>query len=141
MKTKQIVIAAMLILTTLSFSHAQTKHSAHKQFTDAEMAQIDMRYARALSHSNDGVVESALAAVTLLKLDLPENEFPMSLKQVSYLSTHSDTPKIRYRASLAEAVFWAPEKYKLTAPRLHHDADEFFSALEDATTTQIMSSK
>jgi hypothetical protein len=90
---------------------------------------------------NNGIVESALAVVTMIKLDLPADEFPMIRDEIDYLAAHSTTPMIRYRACLAEAVFDNPAMFKEAAARQYSDPEELFSALADRKTKPLLSSK
>jgi hypothetical protein len=140
MKTKQMLLAALMMFAAAEFVHAQTLYPALKKCTAEARVRIDRNFGRALSLENEGVVESALSLVTKMKLDLPGEEFPIVLSRVRYLAANSKVPKLRYMACLAEAVFYHPERYKDAPIGDRSDNETFFSALDNGTDTQDMKS-
>jgi hypothetical protein len=140
MKTRQLILAASLIFATAALSYAQTIQPVLKNCSAAEKVRYDRNYASALRNANNGVVESALAIVTMMKLDLPSDNFPKIMNEVRYLITHGATPRIRYRACLAEEVFSNPAAFKVPATSTYHDYDAFFSALDESLSGPSLSS-
>jgi hypothetical protein len=90
---------------------------------------------------NDGINESALAVVAMVKLDLPADEFSMIKGEIDRLVTNGATPMIRYRAYLVKAVFANPAMFKEEAARQYSDRDEFFSALAGKMAKVLLSSR
>jgi len=141
MNKKQMVLAAMMIFATANLSQAQTFYPVLKKYSTADKEQLEKTYASALHSGHNGFIETALAIVTMMKLDLPADEFPMIKKEIDYLAAHSRTPMIRYRACLAGAVFDNPAMFIVEAAHQYTDADAFFSALDNRTTNPLLSSK
>lgn len=141
MNTKQMMLAALMIGATINLSQAQSFYPVLKNFSAAEKERMDKIYAVSLSSTHSHLVESALTIVTMMKLDLPADEFPMVSDKITYLAAHSEVPMIRYRACLAEAVFAHPELFKEIVVSRYNDPEELFSALAGGTTKTILSSK
>ncbi|MGA3288187.1 MAG: hypothetical protein ABSD46_12255 [Bacteroidota bacterium] len=141
MNKKQMVLAALMIGAITNLSQAQTFYPVLKNSSAAEKERLDKNYALSLNSPNNGTVESALAVVTMIKLDLPADEFPMIRDKIDYLAAHSTTPMIRYRACLAGAVFAHPAMFTEEAAHQYSDSEAFFSALADRKTKPLLSSK
>jgi hypothetical protein len=123
-----MMLAVVIIFMTATVLHAQPYYPQLLTYSAKDKKTIDRSYADALRSPNDGVVQTALAVVTLLKMDLPDDEFPRILNEVCYLKTHGASPMIRYKASLVEAVFYSPEMFKEVPTRYYSDPDVFFDA-------------
>jgi hypothetical protein len=141
MNKKQMVMAALMLAAGTSLSQAQTFYPVLKNYSAADKERMDKSFANSLSFTNNGLVASALVIVTMIKLDLPEDEFPLIRDKINYLAAHGATPLIRYRACLAGAVFDNPELYKEAAERQSSDPSAFFSALDHRTSDSILSSQ
>ena len=141
MNKKQMVLAALMIGAISTFSQAQTFYPADQKFTPAQKERVDKNYAYTLSFTNDGLIESALAVVTMVKLDLPADEFSEIKDKIDRLATKGETPVIRYKAYLAEAVFTNPAMFKEEAERQYSDSDAFFTALAGRMTKTLLSSR
>jgi|WetSurSiteA1Bulk_404760.scaffolds.fasta_scaffold53158_2 hypothetical protein len=77
----------------------------------ADIPRTEKAYAQCLQSEVDGVVESALAHVTRLKLCVPEKEFPFIEKALERLMKEGRTPTIRFRAYLASMVHDMPSLF------------------------------
>ena len=141
MNKKQMVLAAMMIFAIANLSQAQTFYPALKKYSPADKERLEKTYVAALRSGHNGFIEAALAIVTMMKLDLPADEFPMIRNEIDYLAAHSTTPIIRYRACLAGAVFDNPAMFIVEAVQQYSDSDAFFNALENRTTNPLLSSK
>jgi hypothetical protein len=141
MNKKQTILAVLMIFALTNLSQAQTFFPVLKKYSAADKERIDQNYVISLNSNNHSIVESALAVVTMLKLDLPADEFPMVSDRIEYLASHGDTPMIRYRASLACAVFANPDLFKEQAALQYNDTNTLFSALADGSDKPILSSK
>ena len=140
MNKKQMVLAALMIGAITTLSQAQTFFPVLKNFSAADKERIDKNYAVAMSMVNDGINESALAVVAMVKLDLPADEFSMIKGEIDRLVTNGATPMIRYRAYLVKAVFANPAMFKEEATHQYSDRDAFFSAIAERLTKTLLSS-
>ena len=136
----QMVLAALMIFTIAGLSQAQTFYPVLKKYSAADKERMDKIFAFSLSFTNNGVIESALALVTMMKLDLPADEFPMIKDKIDYLAANGATLVIRSKAYLAGAVFAKPAMFKEEAARQYNNQNAFFSALADRMTKTLFSS-
>ncbi len=141
MNKKQMVLVALMLGAITNLSQAQTFFPVLKNFSAADKERVDKGYAISLSMKNKGLNESALAVVTMVKLDLPADEFSRIKDEIDRLVTEGTTPVIRYKAYLAEAVFANPAMFKEEASRQYDDRDAFFSALAGRMTIALLSSR
>ena len=141
MNKKQLVLAAIMMVVLAGFSQAQTFYPVLQKYTAVDKERVDKSLAYSLTFTNTGLVESALAVVTMMKLDLPADEFPKIKDEIEDLTTDGTTPVIRYKAYLAEAVFTNPSMFKEETMRQYSDPDEFFSALAVRMTKTLLSSR
>jgi hypothetical protein len=141
MNKKQMVLAALMLAAGTALSQAQTFYPVLKNFSVADKERMDKSFANSLSLANNGIVASALAIVTMIKLDLPADEFPLVRERINDLVAHGETPLIRYRACLAGAVFDHPELFKEEAECQYSDPSALFSALDHRTSDAMLSSQ
>jgi hypothetical protein len=141
MKTKYVVLTALMICVTTAFSQAQTFYPTLKDCTAAYRTQLDKCYAISLRYDNNGCIESALGIVTMMKLDAPSEEFSRIKDEIDELTINGATPVIRFKAYLAEAVFANPAMFSEEASHRYDDNDALFSALAKRLTKTLLSSK
>jgi len=141
MNKKQMVLVALMLGAITNLSQAQTFFPVLNKFSAADKERIDKSYAVSLSADHNGLNESALAVVTMVKLDLPADEFPRIKDEIDRLVTEGKTPAIRYKAYLAKAVFANPAMFQEEAAHQYRDRDIFFSALAGRMTKVLLSSR
>ena len=86
-------------------------------------------YVLCLESPVNGVVESALRQVTLMKLAQPDAACSAITKKVDYLVLWGNTPAIRYKATLARHVFENPRLFSHEAMQEYRIDEEVFSAI------------
>ena len=141
MKKKQVILAAIMILAAVNLSHAQFFFPSLAKFSPAKKECIERNYAADLSSECTGIVESALAVVTMVKLDLPADELPILKEKIENLVITGATPVIRYKAYLAGTVFTNPTMFKRESLRSYSNPDEFFNALAGTLSQTLFSLK
>ncbi|RPI03111.1 MAG: hypothetical protein EHM64_12825 [Ignavibacteriae bacterium] len=129
MKKKQMILAVLLTVFASGFTQAQNFYPALKKYSDAELEQLDRTYASLMNCRDNNYIENALATVTMIKLDLPANDFPLIKEKIDYISTHSESPGNRYRASLAKMVFANAAMFTEEAAGHYATIGEFFNAV------------
>jgi hypothetical protein len=139
MNKKQMVLAALMVAVITNLSQAQTFYPVLQNFSAAEKERMDKSYAISLNFTYNGIVESALAVVTMVKLDVPADEFPMIKDKIDDLTVNGATPVIRYKAYLAKAVFANPAMFKEEAAHQYSNPDAFFSAMAERMTKTLLS--
>lgn len=141
MNKKQMVLAMLMTGAVSTFASAQSFYPADQKYTSAEKVRVDKTYAPMLDSPCNGIVESSLAIVTMVKMDLPSDEFTRIKDEIDRLSLNGSTPVIRYKAYLAEAVFSNPTMFKEETGRSYANDDALFSALAQRMTTSLLSSR
>ncbi len=141
MKTNRMLLAALLFCTTAAFTQAQSFYPSLKKASESDMERLDKAYAWTLTEENNGTTEMALAIVSMIKLDLPSGDFARIKSHIDDLTLGGATPVIRYKASLASAVFMDPEMFREESQRTYQDEDAFFSALAQRMTKTLLSAK
>jgi hypothetical protein len=140
MKTKHAVLTGMILIAMTGLLQAQTFYPVLKNSTAAYKTRLDKSYAISLSFDNNGLVESALAIVTMIKLDAPSDEFSRIKDEIDELTVDGATPVIRFKAYLADAVFANPAMFKEEASHRYDDPDALFSAIAGRLTKTLLSS-
>jgi len=85
-------------------------------------------YLAALASENDGVVESALAHVAMMKLVRPDAGCPALREAVERTARTADTQELQYKAYLTLRVLDDPGLFKGLERGGYAAADEFFGA-------------
>jgi hypothetical protein len=104
----------------------------------ADIPRTEKAYAQCLRSEVDGVVESALAHVTRLKLCLPEREFPLIEKALASLMKEGRTPTIRFRAYLASMVHDMPALFVQEQAIDFATPDELYAALSERVHQNLL---
>jgi len=129
MNKKQMILAALMTVVVINLTQAQTFYPALKGYSTEAKEQLDKAYASLLSSQNNHYIENALATVTMIKLDLPADEFPLIRNKIDMFIEHGATPTIQQRASLAKVVYAHTAIFKEEAARHYATTDEFFNAI------------
>ena len=139
MKSKHGILAAVMIVAITGLVQAQTFYPVLKTFSAADIGRMDKIYAISLHQMNDGLVESVLAIITKVKMDLPAENLPAIRDAINDLANHASSPMIRYRASLVGAVFANPERYRDEATDRYNDPEAFFNSLAETRAKTLSS--
>lgn len=124
-----------LMMLTLAAAISTSAVAHDRYFSDAQrhrsvdLAPVAQRYVESLRCENEGVVRSALAHATWMKLMAPEKAFPALHAEISSLVASGRTPEIRYRASLASLVFERPALFEGEASKNFEDGDDMFASV------------
>jgi hypothetical protein len=141
MKKNQLVLAALMIGVMVTLTQAQMFYPVLQKFTHADKERIDKGYSFALASNHNGIIETSLAIVTMVKLDMPTSEFPKVKDEIDNLAIKGETPSIRYKAYLAGAVFANPAMFKEVTGHQYSNSDALFSAVADKMTKTLLSSR
>lgn len=77
-----------MIFAMSSLLQAQYFYPVLKNFSASKKEQVDKGYAYCLSTRHNGIIEEALAIVTMMKLDIPADEFPMIKSEIDDLAAY-----------------------------------------------------
>jgi hypothetical protein len=140
MSKKQAVLAVLMIGATINLSQAQSFYPVLKTYSPSEKERVANIFAVSLNSENNGLVESTLSIVTMMKLDLPSDDFPKIKERIDNLAVTGTTPVVRYKAYLAGAVFANPAMFKGESAHRYNNPDAFFSALAERMNKTLLSS-
>ena len=136
MKTLMILALAAAITTSSAardryFSDAQRHRSVN-------LAQVSQRYLESLRSENEGVVRSALAHVTWMKLMVPEQSFGPLQAEITSLASSGSSPEIRYMASLAGLVFSRPSMFAGVEKKDFESGDDMFASVAQRVSFSLL---
>ena len=97
MKTT-IIFLALLLLVTAAFAQTTRHFSDYRSHQRADIDIFATRLLACLESTNEGVVESALAHIGLMKLYLPDQRFSELESKIHFLAIDGANQAIRYRA-------------------------------------------
>jgi hypothetical protein len=95
----------------------------------ADLQNIEKRYMECLTCGNNGVVESALAHIALVKMYRPDAEIPALQARVRSLAVAGCTPVIRYKAQLVSLLFDYPSVFAGARVPGYSSSEEMFASL------------
>jgi hypothetical protein len=130
MKTAAVVVMVMLATTgkaQLTSERAYFAKGGDSRSINA--AKTEQSYLSCLRTGNDGVIESALAHVAMIKLVIPWNESKATMEKVGEIARTATSPEIRYKAFLTKAVLEDPRMFSGIASSGCNTPDELFSLL------------
>jgi len=131
MKKKQIMLAALMIMGGTTLTQAQKFFPDLKKYSAEEKEVLDKSYANLLSARDNEYIENTLAIVTMIKLDLPADQFPMIQNKIDTIAAQAATSTIQYRAALAKEVFAHTAIFKEEAAGHYTTTNALFSAIAE----------
>jgi hypothetical protein len=138
MKAYKMLFVATVAAALTTAAYAQNARNAkvsESYFSDvvsiqtAELATAERNYAACLASGNEGVVESALSHVAMMKLMYPVKEFAKLQRAVAKVESESPSQETRYKAYLVSALFNNPKQFASEARTDYNSPDELFGSL------------
>lgn len=131
MKTTATVLVMMLIISTVSAGESRERgyFAEVAKYTEVNTTQIARGYLASLKSDNDGVKESALAHVAMMKLAAPAIESNALRVRVREIARNSASTEIRYKAHLVTNVIEHPAIFSGLEREEYTTADELFAAI------------
>lgn len=138
MKTIPLVLVAGAFVLAVCGSAAGGEQAAATSLrTCAPMASYrafllrgcEKYYVHSLRHPITGVVESALREFVLLRMTHPDESCAEIREALEELSSRSDAPAVRFKATLARMVDDNPRMFRAEAEREYFTDDEVFTAI------------
>jgi hypothetical protein len=131
MKTATVV--AMVILAGTMYAQENTSERGYfanvSRYAQVSTVWAEQGYLGCLQSNNEGVMESALAHVAMMKLAVPAGEYKALKTKVAQIARTAATPEVRYKAFLTAKVLEQPEIFRSVAREGYGTADDFFAAL------------
>ena len=98
-------------------------------YSDSYLHKAFCNYTMALNSTNDGLVESTIAYLAYLRLNMPQADLKDLGITISGLAESGRTPVIRYKAYLATMIFESPKSFSQMQNTNYTDSNEFFSSV------------
>ena len=130
MKTYTMVAAGLLIASANALGQKSAPCFASiSSHSEAYVQNAAGNYTLLLTSLNDGVVESAIAHLTYLRMGSPESDLSEAREIITTLAETGRTPVIRYKARLSMMVFESPELFAAGVNASSSESDEFFNEI------------
>ncbi|MBI5472479.1 MAG: hypothetical protein HY961_09060 [Ignavibacteriae bacterium] len=137
----KIAAVVMLLVATTGFAQDVNKEYPYfptaAQYRCADLQRVSVQYLAALSSENQGVVESALAHVAMMKVMLPTCNLKRLKSKVDEMATGASSLEVRYKAFLVKAVFEEPEMFDEIAYARYDNADQWLGAIASRMSQAI----
>jgi hypothetical protein len=142
MKAVTIVAAAMVLMT--ASMNAQNKNN-NSYFPDpavymkADVQKALEAFESCLSVQNEGVQESAMAHLAMLKLKVPTVDGSRIMHRLEGISTTASAPGTRFKAYITSQVYRNPELFVVERAGKYNDGEELFTALATRLQSSLLS--
>lgn len=139
MKNMMMSIAATILLASAAPAQEPDRgyFPAADTYTRAGDQQVLLHYVQALSSDNPGVVESGLAHLAMMKLQLPGLDYGAAERKTGELARTAASIETRYKAFLVKTLLDEYQMFGQVAAARHTSADEFFSTLSGCMSAAI----
>lgn len=130
MKTYAAVVAIMMLAATGSAQTTTAKYFADESlYRSLNAARVEQGYLACLTMANDGVVESALAQIAMMKLMKVVDGSEAVRTRVAAIARTAASQELRYKAFLTKTVLEDPRMFDTIATTGYESADELFGAI------------
>jgi hypothetical protein len=128
MRTLATVTIAMMIASAASAAE-RSYFSDSATYACVGATKAGESYMSALSSTNTGVVESALAHVAMIKLTMPDCEMRSVKASVTAIESKGTTEEVRYKAWVVRTLMDNPDLFVGIAKAGYEEPDALFAAL------------
>jgi hypothetical protein len=120
----------MILAATANAQTTNVKYFADEALYNSPNAlRAERSYVECLGSDNDGVIESALAHVTMMKLMNVMDDNEALRTKVAALARKASSAELRYKAFLTKSVLENPAMFRNLASTSYDGPDELFSAV------------
>lgn len=135
------IVAALVLTTGVQRLNAQSYFSDVVSYQAADLKKAEKNYLACLDSPNDGVLESGLAHIAMMKILFAASAFPALEQKVVELSVAGRTPTIRYKAYLTSAVFQNPMAFAFEATAGYEDKEQLFKSIAARMQAELLGSR
>ncbi len=131
MKTIAALIMTVLTISTVYAGEQRERgyFAETARYANVDANQAARGYISSLKSENEGVMESALAHVAMLRLAAPATESNALRVKVREIARKSSSNELRYKAYLVAKVIEYPEIFRGIELQEHGSADALFAAI------------
>jgi len=146
MKTLSMFTAGLLLVsasamgqgTRQTVSYGAPHVATTSVYSEAYVQKAVNTYTQLLSSGNDGIVMSAIAHLTCIRIDMPDLAMNEIEAKIADLAESGRTPVIRYKAYLASMVFQSPEMFRVGDRVDSIESDPFFRNIAARAQTALL---
>jgi hypothetical protein len=135
---KTLMMFALAATITASGFGGDRYFSDAQRHRSADLTKVAQRFIECLNEENEGVIRSALAHATWMKLMVPERSFTDLQARINALVVTGATPEIRHRAYLASMVFDRPALFKGEEAKEFKEGDDMFASVSQRITVVLL---
>ena len=132
-----IMLTLIAAITTSAVAHDRFFSDAQRH-RSVDLVKAAKLYTESLRSDNEGVVKSALAHVTWMKLMVPEKNFADLRAQINALAAGGASPEIRYRAYLASLVYDRPALFAGEEQKEFENGEDMFASVAARVTFSLL---
>ncbi len=130
MRTYAAVVAMMMLAAAVSAQTTNVKYFADESlYGSLNVTRAERGYLTCLNIGNDGVVESALAQIAMMKLMKATDGSEAMRTKVAAIARTAASQELRYKAFLTKTVLEDPGMFDTIARTGYESADELFGAI------------
>ena len=140
---KNFTLTLVFILLIAGFSFSKEKPEAIKNFSnlksipDQSLQRAAINYYIALNRDNNGIIESAITNIMIMKLYFPERKYDKFITKLTELSTEGASKQIRYKSYIACNYLKHPERYTWIKKDSFKNTTELFNLFSEKLAKQL----
>jgi len=146
MKGYKMLIASFILASVpalgqfdrMGMGQVHLQSTTGSMYGEGYLRQAVKSYTRDLVSPNDGVVESAIAHTTFLKINEPQLDLREPCAIVAGLAESGRTSVIRYKAYLATIVFESPASFAGKLKAESTESNQYFSEIASMVQKSLL---
>jgi len=140
---KKFTLALFLVFLNSGFLFAQEKtesinsNTELQSISDKALQRGSESYFIALNRDNQGMIESAISNIMIMKLYFPDRNYDRFISKLTELTTEGSTKQIRFKAFIACNYLIHPERYTWIKKDSFKDTIELFNLFSEKLAKQL----
>jgi hypothetical protein len=140
---KKITLTFVLIFMIAGSSFSKEKPDSIKSIssleltTDKSLQHGAINYYTALNRNNEGIIESAITNIMIMKLYFPERNYDNFIAKLTELNTEGKSKQIRYKSYIACNYLKHPERYTWINKDSFKNTIELFNQFSEKLAKQL----
>ena len=143
MKTLNVTLTILVTLVLVSFAFSQKNSVSDKSdsysmsISEKAIERASANYYKALQSDNEGMIESAMTNIMIMKLYFPDKDYDQFIIKLSELTTEGTTKQVRYKAFIACNYLKHPERYNWIKKDTFQATSDFFNLFSEKLAKQL----
>jgi len=136
-----LTVVLTLLITSLSFAQdnlvSTCKDSNQLSISEKALCRGSISYLNALNSNNEGMMESAMTNIMIMKLYFPERDYDKFISKLSELTTEGESKQVRFKAFIACNYLKHPERYNWIEKDTFQVTTDFFKLFSEKLAKQL----